>query len=75
MKMEWQIVGRGQAGNKCGVFFGRLTDAVVHVHHGEYNAQRVPLLEQTPQQGHGISPTGDRDGDSLPEAEKDRCGK
>jgi hypothetical protein len=68
--MEWQVVGRSQAGNKCGVFFGRLADAVVYVDHGEYDAQRVPLLEQAPQQGHGISPAGDRDGDSLPRPKK-----
>jgi hypothetical protein len=40
------------------------------VHYGEYDAQRVPLLEQAPQQGQGISPTGDRDGYSLPRPKK-----
>ena len=48
MKMEWQVVGRSQAGNKCGIFFGRLADAVVYVDHGEYDAQREPLLKQAP---------------------------
>ncbi len=47
---------RCQAGNKCGLFFGCLADAVVYMHHGEYDAQRLALLEQAPEQGHGISP-------------------
>ena len=54
MQVKWQVMGRGQAGNKCSVFFGGFADAVVHVDHGKYDAQRGPLLEQAPQQGHGI---------------------
>ena len=66
MKMEWQVVGCGQAANKCGVFFGcGSADAVVDVDHGKHDAQRVALLEQAPEQGHGVGAPGDRDGDPL----------
>ena len=66
MQMEWQVMGCGQAGNKCRVFVGgSSTNAVVHVDHGKHDAQRVPFLEQAAQQGHGIGAAGDRDGNPL----------
>ena len=65
MEVKCQVMGCGQPANKCRVFRGSLADAVMYVDHGKYDAELVALLEQAPQQGHGVGTAGDRDGDPL----------
>ena len=65
MQMEGQVIGGGQLAYKGCVFVGGFPDAVVHVHHGKCDAQLRPLLEQAPEQSHGVGAPGDRYGDPL----------
>jgi hypothetical protein len=65
MQMEWQIMSRRQALDKCRVFVGGgSANAVMHMGNGKDNAGA--LLEQAAQQGHGVGAPRDGDGNPLP---------
>jgi hypothetical protein len=66
VQVEWEVMVCGQPGYERSVLVGSgSTNAVMHVGHGKYDAQLAAFFEHAAQQGHGVSPSGNGDGNPL----------
>jgi hypothetical protein len=71
MQVELEVMGRCQTGYERRVLVGGgPANAVMHVGDGKYDAQLVAFLEHATQQAHGVSASGNSDGNPLAGAKK-----